>query len=328
VTPPVTVVVAARDAAATLGPCLASIRAQDYPAFDVIVADDGSHDETAAIARSFGVRIVETGGRGPSAARNAAVNASAAEIVAFTDSDCCVPPHWLRTLVRALEATGAASVGGPQRSVYPAGHVGTRTAEALDAFFRLSSVVADYTRAGGTAREVAHNASCNSAYRRQVLVEAGGFREGLWPSEDVELDYRLRRQGHRCYYVPDAVVEHHRGGGPGWFAKMMRRYGRSQGQLVRIQGPVRAIDLVTPATILLVAAQLLLVPRQTRWWMVGLDAALAAGAVAFFSRSVPVRLWPDVARLTAVAVAQWNAGYVEGLMGVAAAERAQHVDRR
>jgi hypothetical protein len=62
--------------------------------------------------------------------------------------------------------------------------------------------------------------------------------------------------------------------------------------------------------------------------MVGLDAVLAAGAVTFVSRSMPVRLWPDVARLTAVAVAQWNAGYVEGLMGVAAAERAQHVDRR
>ena len=375
--PAVSVIVAARDAAPTLPACLASLVALDYPDFDVVVSDDGSRDETAAIARSFGVRVIDGGGRGPSAARNLAVAASTSAVVAFTDADCEVPRHWLRALVGGLVRSGAASVGGRQRNVFDrdwpqrhgdtegqgpgpggqgpgpggqepdaraedllsvaqgfspatarheprnvsvaqgfspatAGHEPRNDAEALDAFFSLASVVAEYTRSEAAEREVDHNASCNSAYRRDAFVEVGGFAEGLWPGEDVDLDYRLRRRGYRCYYVPDAVVVHHRPSDPQWFRRMMRRYGRTQRELVRRHGRFRALHWMPPALLALALAQLLWLPARTRAAPACLDAALAATCVILLARHVPRRLWGPVLRYATLALAEWNRGFAEG----------------
>jgi GT2 family glycosyltransferase len=322
------VIVAARDAARTLPACLASLVALDYPDFDVVVSDDGSRDETAAIARSFGVRVIDGGGRGPSAARNLAVAASTSAVVAFTDADCEVPPHWLRALAGGLVRSGAASVGGRQRNVFdrdwPQRHgdteggsnerrVTSNESEALDAFFSLASVVAEYTRSEAAEREVDHNASCNSAYRRDAFVEVGGFAEGLWPGEDVDLDYRLRQRGYRCYYVPDAVVVHHRPSDPQWFRRMMRRYGRTQRELVRRHGHFRALHWMPPALLVLALAQLLWLPGRTRAAAACFDAALAATCITLLARHVPRRLWGPVLRYATLALVEWNRGFAEGL---------------
>ncbi len=141
--------------------------------------DDGSGDDTAAIATAAGVRVLSSGGRGPSAARNLGVQHATHEIVAFTDADCVVPPQWLRALVDGLRTSRAAGAGGPQRNVFDRGN--PREAQDLDLFFSLASVLAEYTRADDRPREVDHNASCNVAYVKHTLVEAGGFTEGLYP---------------------------------------------------------------------------------------------------------------------------------------------------
>jgi glycosyltransferase involved in cell wall biosynthesis len=83
------VVIPAYNAAATIGVAIESVLEQDYPDVELIVVDDGSTDDTASIARAYGdrVSVVQTPNRGPSAARNAALERCTGELVAFLDAD-------------------------------------------------------------------------------------------------------------------------------------------------------------------------------------------------------------------------------------------------
>src|SRR4051812_15427401 len=90
--PVVSVIVAARDAIATLPRTLECLSQQEIAVeLEVIVADDGSSDATFELAESFGdpVRAVRNSGkRGPGNTRNAGVRAARSDVIAFTDSDC------------------------------------------------------------------------------------------------------------------------------------------------------------------------------------------------------------------------------------------------
>jgi GT2 family glycosyltransferase len=309
--PGVSVIVAARNAVATLPACLDSLHALDYPDLEILVVDDRSTDGTAEMAGAAGVRVMAALRPGPSAARNAGLAHASHPIVAFTDADCVVPRHWLRALVDGLQVSRAAGVGGPQRNVFPA-RAG-RSAADLDLFFGVASVVAEYGRRDGRPREVAHNASCNVAYVRHAVAEAGGFAEDLFPGEDVDLDYRLRRLGYRCCYVPDAWVDHHRPGTREWFAAMMRRYGRAQRALVERHGRFRPLHYVPWAVGALGAMQLLWGPRRTRGLALAVDGVLVAAGLALLSQRVPLDRWPAVLDYAALAALEWHRGYWEGL---------------
>src|SRR5579885_3790178 len=85
--PRFTVAICSHNGAATLRACLERTLELEYPDFEVIVVDDGSADETPAIATSLGVRVVSTPNRGLSAARNTALELATGEIVVYLDDD-------------------------------------------------------------------------------------------------------------------------------------------------------------------------------------------------------------------------------------------------
>ena len=86
--PLVSVIVPAYNRERYLGEALDSIFAQDYRPLEVIVADDGSTDGTARVARAYSeVRLLSLPHRGVAAARNAAIAASTGSLLAFLDSD-------------------------------------------------------------------------------------------------------------------------------------------------------------------------------------------------------------------------------------------------
>lgn len=102
--PDVSVIVPVHNGEAFLAEALASVLAQDYPRFEVIVVDDGSSDASAAIALAHpGVRFLRQDQRGPAAARNAGVAASQGRYLAFVDADDLIPPHKLSRQVGYLQ---------------------------------------------------------------------------------------------------------------------------------------------------------------------------------------------------------------------------------
>jgi len=112
--PTVSVITPAYDAARFLETAMRSVAEQSYSDWEMIVVDDGSHDETAMIVERWArldprfrlIRMSRNGG--PAAARNAALVQARGRYIAFLDSDDVWRPQKLETQMRFMKETGAA----------------------------------------------------------------------------------------------------------------------------------------------------------------------------------------------------------------------------
>jgi lipopolysaccharide/colanic/teichoic acid biosynthesis glycosyltransferase len=196
--PAYAVVVPAYRAAATIGDCVAALRAQTVPG-EIVVVDDGSPDDTAARAAAAGARALCVSHGGAAAARNAGWRATDAPIVLFTDADCRPRPDWAERLLTALADPGVSGARGRyatrQRGLVPR-FVQAEYEEKYDRLARRAAIDFVDTYA--------------AAYRRSALEAAGGFDERFRRAtvEDQDLSFRLVAAGHRLAYAPGAVVEH------------------------------------------------------------------------------------------------------------------------
>jgi glycosyltransferase involved in cell wall biosynthesis len=191
--PCVSVVIPARDAAATIGDTLAALAEQQPD--EVIVVDDGSRDATVALAEASPVvtRVIRGAGKGPGAARNAGAAAATGAVLAFLDADCVPQTGWLREGVHALASADL---------------VQGRTTPPPDAprgpFDRTLWVVAPW----GLFE------TANLFVRRDVFERLGGFEPWLSPArskelaEDVWFGWRAVRSGARTAFCDAAVVHH------------------------------------------------------------------------------------------------------------------------
>jgi glycosyltransferase involved in cell wall biosynthesis len=220
--PHVSVVVAAHDAAPTLGSCLASMRDLNYPSYDVTVVDDGSRDSTAAIAEQSGYRTLKLEHRGLAAARNAGVTEARGDIVAFIDADASAERDWLYHLAEAITRRGAAAAGGPNFAPAPG-----------------SAFAAAMTAAPGLPREVVTGddrlsqlCGCNMAVTKAALGAIGGFDPAFERAgDDVDLSWRLADRGEMLAYAAGATVIHQRRTSLGAYLAQQRGYGEGEGLL-------------------------------------------------------------------------------------------------
>ena len=143
-------------------PVLASLRALDYPDYEVIVVDDGSTDDTAAIAGRYSVRLVSTENRGLSSARNTGLERATGDIVAYLDSDAYPDPHWLKYLVRSFTTSAHVGVGGP--TCRP---TTTDLRECVAAAGRTRARAA-HRRRGGTHSRLQHGLPGRGAARKRI----------------------------------------------------------------------------------------------------------------------------------------------------------------
>lgn len=106
-TAPVTVIVPAFNAAPFLGTTLEALQSQTQVPEQIILIDDGSTDDTAAIAERMGVKVVQQERKGPGAARNRGLELAETKFVAFCDADDWYVPDKLERAVDMLEKLGA-----------------------------------------------------------------------------------------------------------------------------------------------------------------------------------------------------------------------------
>jgi glycosyltransferase involved in cell wall biosynthesis len=115
------VIVPAYNEAAYLGCALHSLQHQDYNGnYEIIVVDNNSTDDTAAVAARYGVRVVSEAQQGVCAARQRGVDCAAGEIIVSTDADTTQPEDWLRTIDAGFAASDqVVAVAGPCRYQNP-----------------------------------------------------------------------------------------------------------------------------------------------------------------------------------------------------------------
>jgi glycosyltransferase involved in cell wall biosynthesis len=185
-TPLVSVIMAAYNAAEHIGEALESVLAQDWQPLEVVVVDDGSTDDTAAIVGRFPqVVYVRQENQGPSAARNAAVERSSGEFVANFDSDDLLPPTRVGDQARYLiEHPEVGAVFGRQEWLNAPEWMARDSVYGDVDGIPLSSVM----------------------FRRDVFFELGGYDTSFVHGEDMDLLVRMRERGIAYHVVPEIVL--------------------------------------------------------------------------------------------------------------------------
>ncbi len=200
--PDVSVVVLTKDRAHRLAAVLASLREQTIGTerFDVIVVDDGSSDHTPAVLAAEADRgelrlhvIRREASGGAAVARNDAVRAATAPVVAFVDDDCTAEPGWLEAGLAALGEKNDRFVQGA-------------TAPMPEELPRLGPFAYTYDIAEPTG----DFPTCNMLYRRELIERLGGFDEDSFAGwgEDTDLAWRAKRAGAEAVFAPEARVRH------------------------------------------------------------------------------------------------------------------------
>jgi glycosyltransferase involved in cell wall biosynthesis len=210
----ISVIVTIRNEAYHIRDLLDSLVTQEGPV-EIIIVDAYSSDETQPIVHGYCRRYdfislyLQGGTRGEG--RNFGIEKAKGEAVAFIDGDCIANPFWLKEIRKDM-AEGREIIAG--RTI--------RMGKAE--FARLSRVELFYQGVDLTFP------SCNLAYRTDVVREAGVFDTRFRTAEDIDLNYRAVRNGHKIHYNGNAIVYHReRDSLVGFFKQAFwNGYGRKQ----------------------------------------------------------------------------------------------------
>ena len=298
------VVIATRNRAALLERTLDALSRQSWPRdrFEVIVADNGSSDMTAAVVRQAAERTgappisylhVERPGK--SGAVNTAVARARGEVIAYTDDDVKPDPRWLERIAAAIEETGADFVAG---RILPIWEV-PQPSWLSPALFGVLAVPDNGDERVLISRDQPSpimTIGANMAVVRAVVERLGGLRDDLGKldgtlqgGEDHEYFLRMLHSGCRGVYEPTALVHH-------WVpaSRLSRRYFRQW--LYRNGRDVARLEPAFPSN----AVRLFGLPRYLWRQAAGDVRALAAATVVA----------DPAERFRALVRVLWFAGYV------------------
>ncbi len=194
-----TLAVCAHQAEKCIGACLQSIRAQTLAPDEVIVCVHELSDPTAAVAESYGARVIASHGVGLFQSRNAVLAACTTEYLAFTDADCVLVPEWVEAAKHALDTHPEMAAGTGR---HPS--VGPRTfASWLHHMWFLVE-----TRTTGETDGVVGG---NSYFRAEALRKVGGWLDlpGHSNAEDVYISMALIKAGYKIWFEERVAAQHH-----------------------------------------------------------------------------------------------------------------------
>jgi glycosyltransferase involved in cell wall biosynthesis len=229
--PQVSVVIPTRNRPAALRACLEAILAGELQAFEILVMDQSDDDETKAIAAKFADdRIAYDRMPRPGAcpARNLGAALAAANIVAFTDDDCCPASNWLATIREIFDEDPELQFVFGQLKAPPDNGAAGWYPEFLPS--------EEWQRRQGPRRVAMVAAGANMSARKSFLLRIGGFDELLGPSKptvksnDASISYKVLRSGAKWKATPAVEVIHTNGlRNYKDLSRLVREYGHGLG---------------------------------------------------------------------------------------------------
>jgi glycosyltransferase involved in cell wall biosynthesis len=293
--PRYSVIVPAYNAASTLEACLQALLDQSVPreAYEVLVVDDGSTDETARVAGRYPVRVLAQCHGGPASARNLGARSAGGACLLFTDADCVPIRTWIDEITRPLEAdsqvAGVKGVYRTHQTSLMARFAQLEFEEKYACLSRLKSI--DFVDTG------------SAAFRADAFWKAGGFDPSfpVASNEDTQLSFNLVAQGWRLVFAERAAVYHQHSESLGRYLRRKWRHGYWRVRVYR-RHPRKALgDSYTPRSTQLqffgTAAAVLSAPLpKLRVMALGGALVFALGTVPFVRRAWP--MGADVAVVT------------------------------
>jgi glycosyltransferase involved in cell wall biosynthesis len=222
---PVSVVLPARNAGATIGAQLAALADQHFAGtWELVVVDDRSVDDTADRVAEFArerpyVRLIGNRGRGIAHARNSGIAAATYDVIVFCDGDDVASRGWLLAMATALD-----------REVIAGGTLeltelnDRRTIDLQRKPNVLPGVAA-------TMRHLPYAIGASLGLRRITIDRIGGFDTALPGHEDVEFCWRAQQNGVTVVHVPAAVMHYRLRSRMRDLARQRFRYGVASGTL-------------------------------------------------------------------------------------------------
>ena len=288
--PEASVVIATRNRAGLLGGCLERLSAQSAAGrFDIVVVDNGSTDETAAVVdasakRGLAIRRVHVAEPNRGKARNAGIAASNGTTVLFCDDDTLPPGGWVQAHLDARKAQPRAVVSGPIINVEGDGDLPLPNAKNFSRAFLCT---------------------CNASVARADLDAVAGFDEryDLYGWEDTDLGVRLRAGGAKRVWSWEAFIYHVKpfAAQPlGTRIELATEKGAMAARFIR-KSPTLAVRLATGAYALNFARAALVEAAPLRRWYarVAGDAHASRSALGRFAADALV----DAAYLDAMRLA-------------------------
>ncbi len=201
--PAVSVVVPAFNEAAVIEATVRSLAASDYPAsLEIVVVDDGSTDQTAAVVERLGlpcVRMIRQDNTGKAGALNTAIANARHDIIVGVDADTVFEPETVRLLVAALAAPGVGAVAGNTKVANRDRRLGRWQHIEYVIGFNLDRRLYDVLSCMPTVPGAV------GAFRREALDAVGMFSSDT-VAEDTDITIALGRAGWRVAYEARAVA--------------------------------------------------------------------------------------------------------------------------
>lgn len=323
--PSVAYVIAVLNDAARLPTAVHSALGQEYAGSQqVVIAVAPSSDGTRAVADALSaldprVRVIDNPRTDIPAGLNAAIAAAQSDIIVRVDSHTELPPGYTRRMVAELAHTGAANVGGVMFA-QGSGRVQESVARAYNSPAGLGGGVYH----GGDEAGPADSAYLG-VFRREVLLQVGGYDESLRRGEDYDLNQRIIAAGHLVWFVPDVEVRYSPRSSRSALAQQMFATGAWRGEMVRRSPRGTATRYLAPPALVLglvassVAGVLSLTGRPVGVLALAHIAPVAyVGMLGYAATSLTgaqttAQRLDDVVTLAAMHLS-WGAGFLKGLV--------------
>ena len=187
----VSVLVAVYDNARYFRAALASALAQTRPADEIIVVDDGSRDDSAAIAEAMpGVTTIREAHRGVAPTRNIALGHARGELIAWLDSDDLWTPDKLAVQVAYMDAHPEVGM--------------TFTHQRL--FFEPGVERPYWVRDEMVGADSPVVGTCSMVVRASLFASIGGFDASKTPADDTDWIFRAKSSGVQLVTLPETLL--------------------------------------------------------------------------------------------------------------------------
>ena len=211
--PRCSIIIVGYNSALDLPACINALLAQEYPAFEIIVVDNASQDNTARIVKEYAgsIRYLKLNQNvGFAAGNNRGAGLAEGDILVFLNPDTVPRAGWLRALVTPFVED--ASIGLTTSRILMADEPHLINACGNDITWTGLTVCRGVDQPASQweeRSEVAAVSGASFAMRRLLFRELGGFDEAFFMYfEDTDLSLRTRLSGYRIVYIPDSVVTH------------------------------------------------------------------------------------------------------------------------